>query len=286
MRTWFSLALTLVLALGVAPWGAVAQRADMTTMERPIDAPDVVWMEELTVLEIRDAIRDGKTTVLVLTGGVEQNGPYMVTGKHNFVLSATGEAVARRLGNALVAPIVTLEPCNPETSARSPGTICLTQETYRAVLRDMATSLRTQGFTDIVMLGDSGGNTNGMRDVAAELNQLWGGQGARVHHVDEYYREDIWSCEFVKNELGIVQQPDECSATRDLYHDDYHYSSIVATTDPQRIRAEQRMRAGLFSINGVDLAPLERTIENGRRLIDYRAEITVRAIRSAMTAAR
>ncbi|NIS30880.1 MAG: hypothetical protein GWN79_07965, partial [Actinobacteria bacterium] len=71
-------------------------------------------------------------------------------------------------------------------------------------------------------------------------------------------------------------QPDECVATRNEYHDDYHYSSIIATVDPEHIRAEQRMEAGLFSINGVDLSPLEKTIENGRRLVEYRAEITAR----------
>ncbi len=38
---------------------------------RPIEALDSVWMEELTWMEIRDAVKDGKTTALILTGGVE-----------------------------------------------------------------------------------------------------------------------------------------------------------------------------------------------------------------------
>ena len=56
----------------------------------------------------------------------------------------------------------------------------------------------------------------------------------------------------------------------------------MATVDPNTIRADQRMEAGLFSINGVDLSPLERTVENGRRLVDYRAGITARAIRRSI----
>jgi creatinine amidohydrolase len=79
-----------------------------------------------------------------------------------------------------------------------------------------------------------------------------------------------------------MQLPDTCSATRALYHDDYHHTAIIATTDPDRIRPRQRIEAGEFSINSVDLAPLTKTIENGKRLVDYRAEITVRAIRAAM----
>lgn len=294
MKTWFSVTLRLVLGLIVATADAQAQRpggggggqrntraADMNTLPNPLEAADEVWMEEMTVIEVRDAIKAGKTTAVILTGGIESNGPYLVTGKHNYVLSATGEAIARRLGNALVAPVMTIEPGNPET-ASSPGGIRLSQETYRAVMRDMATSAKAQGFKNIIFFGDSGGNQTGMEEVAKELNEKWQGSGTRAHYIREYYYEDIWSCEFIKNELHIYQQPDVCSATRDLYHDDVHYSSIVATTNPERIRVQQRTKANLLSINGVSLAPIENTLENGKKLIDYRTDITVRAIRRAI----
>jgi creatinine amidohydrolase/Fe(II)-dependent formamide hydrolase-like protein len=283
---------TLVIAtgLGAGAPGAAQQRnaqaqsrrADMNTMERPIEMANEVWLAELTVLEVRDLIREGKTTGIIMTGGIESNGPYLVTGKHNFVLEAVGESIARRLGNALLAPVMTIEPGNPET-ASSPGGIRLSQETYMAVMRDMATSMKAQGFTNILLFGDSGGNQRGMEAVANELNEAWRGSGSRAHYIREYYYEDIWSCEFLKNELNIHQQPDDCSATRDLYHDDVHYSSIVATTDPARIRVEQRMKTDQLSINGVSLAPLDRTLEVGRRLIEYRTDITVRAIQKAIS---
>src|SRR5437879_5905437 len=77
---------------------------------RTIEAVDSVFIEELTWMEIRDAMKTGKTTVIIPTGGVEQNGPYLVTGKHNYILRATTEAIARKLGNALVAPIVPFVP--------------------------------------------------------------------------------------------------------------------------------------------------------------------------------
>ena len=47
---------------------------------RPIAAVDKVFIEDLTWMEVRDALKEGKDTVLVPTGGVEQNGPYLVTG--------------------------------------------------------------------------------------------------------------------------------------------------------------------------------------------------------------
>lgn len=279
-------ALVVASMTPTASQGVVAQ-SDLTT-PRPIAGSNTVLIEEMTWMDVRDALAAGTTTVIVGTGGVEQNGPYVASGKHNFVLSATTEAIARELGDALVAPIVKFVPegsIDPPTGhMRYHATISVSQETFEALLTDIVGSLAAHGFRDIILIGDSGGNTAGMRNVAERLNSAWADRPHRVHHIPEYYREDIYSCDFLKAELGIFQEPDNCVATRNEYHDDYHYSSIIATTDPERIRARQRMDAGLFSINGVDLAPLEQTVENGRRLVQYRAEITARAIRAAIAA--
>ena len=255
---------------------------------RPIAGTETVFIEEMTWMEVRDALMGGMTTAIVATGGVEQNGPYVASGKHNFVLSATTKAIAEQLGNALVAPIVKFVPEGgidpPSGHMRYHATISVRQETFEALLTDVVTSLEAHGFLDIVLIGDSGGNVRGMETVTASLNERWADGTTRVHFIPEYYTEDMYSCDFLKEELGIFQQPDNCVATRNEYHDDYHYSSIISTTDPERIRARQRIAEGLFSINGVDLNPLEKTVENGQRLVEYRAEITARAIRASITA--
>jgi creatinine amidohydrolase/Fe(II)-dependent formamide hydrolase-like protein len=249
---------------------------------RPIDALDTVWIEEQTWMETRDAIKAGKTTAIIGSGGLEKNGPYNANGKHNYVLRSTCDAIARRLGNALCAPIVTMEPGNVDNPNITPGAVFITQETFRAVLRDMSTSLKSMGFKDIVMIADSGGNVNGMTDVTNELNAKWQGSPARVHYVTEYYTQDIWSFDYLKT-LGILQQPDVRSATRWDIHDDYHYESLVALTDPKLIRAEQRLKAGKFTINQVEIGSVARMLENGRKLLDYRAKIAADAITKAIT---
>ena len=38
---------------------------------------DSLWAEELTFMEVRDKIRAGTTAIIIGTGGVEQNGPYV-----------------------------------------------------------------------------------------------------------------------------------------------------------------------------------------------------------------
>ena len=276
----------LVWLATVAAVQAVQAQELKLDAPRPIEAVDSVFIEELTWMEVRDAITGGKTTALVATGGMEQNGPYVVTGKHNVVLRATTEAIARRMGDTLVAPIIKLVPEGridpPSGHMRFPGTISLGQETFRAVLRDVCRSLRTHGFEYIVLIGDSGGNQAGMKDVAGELTAAWKGETA-VLFIPEYYREDIWSFEYLK-EIGIFQEPDVRSASRAGIHDDYHYESIMMTVDPRSVRMEERLAKGLFSINGVEMSPEEKTIENGRKLVEYRAKITVTAIRKAIEA--
>src|SRR5689334_12328349 len=69
-----------------------------------------VYLEELTSTEVATAVHFGKTTILVPIGGTEQNGDRIVLGKHNARARALAGAVAERLGNALVAPVVAYVP--------------------------------------------------------------------------------------------------------------------------------------------------------------------------------
>ncbi len=244
---------------------------------RPIEAVDSVFIEELTWMEIRDAMQAGKTTVIIPTGGVEQNGPYLATGKHNYILRATTESIARKLGNALVAPIVPFVPEGDIGPAslhmKYPGSISLTEDTYRKLLVDICASFRAHGFAHIVLIGDSGGNQEGMKAVAAELNSKWVGGKTHVHFIPEYY--DYAGVEKWLATQGVQQTPEG-------YHDDFVITAQMMVVDPTTVRMKQRIAAGKFRINGVDLAPAEKTIEWGRRIVDYRAGVAVGAIRKAI----
>jgi creatinine amidohydrolase len=254
-------------------------RVDVADMPRPIDMRDTLWIEDLTMLEVRDLIKAGKTTALILTGGIEENGPYLTTGKHNNVLRAMGDPIARALGNALIAPIVTLEPGNPER-VRMAGTVLLSPETFKAVVSDMAVSLKTQGFKHIVLLGDNGGNVKPLGEVAEALNAKWkaAGADARAYSIPEYYNYGEVE-QFEQSALGIHEKMEGL-------HDDYYISAIIAVHDPNGVRMPERVKAGKFVINGVSLAPIEKTVENGKKIVAFRTEKTVAAIRKAMEAAK
>lgn len=273
MNKWSRAPFALVVGFSVAvtPVAAQQERHDMSTFERPIEMADNVWIEELTALEVRDLLASGTNTALVLVGGIEENGPYLTTGKHNHVLKVMGDAVARKLGNTLVAPIITVEPGNPE-QVTPLGQIRYSQETYRAVLRDYATSLKSQGFTRIFLMGDSGGNTRGMQEVAAELSEAWANEDVIIAHVPEFYNY----ADVLQYQIDVLGVPE--TQYDEGFHDNYYITSIIMNDDPRYVRFEERFEAGKASINGISITPIGETLEHGRRLIDFRADVTVEAI--------
>ncbi len=251
-------------------------------MPRPIASRDSVFLEELTWLEVRDAMRAGKDTVLIATGGVEQNGPYLAAGKHNYVLRGTTEAIARKLGNTLVAPIVAFVPegqIHPPTGhMKYPATISVRAETFRLLLIDIAASLQSHGFKHLILIGDSGGNQAGMKEVAAELSVKWAAAKTTVHFIPEYY--DFYNDGALSKWLESqgIHEVDEG------HHDNVAITAMVMAVDPEAARMRERRAKGKFSINGVNLDPAEKTIELGKRAIEYRARVTVQAIQKALGA--
>lgn len=237
-----------------------------------------VFSEEMTWQEVRDALKAGKTTILIPTGGVEQNGPYVVTGKHNYIIRATADAIARKLGNALVAPVVPFVPegrIEPPTGhMKFPGTISVSQKTFRVLLADICASYRAHGFQNIVLFGDSGGNQKGMNAVAAKLNAAWVDDKTRVHFIPEYYDAE-WLEDWLEKQ-GIHE-------VEEGIHDSYAVEAMLAAIDPKLMRMEPRIAAGKFKINSVDLAPVEKTAAIGRKIIDLYAETTVKAIEKSLT---
>jgi creatinine amidohydrolase len=145
-----------------------------------------VRLEEMTWPEVRDRVASGSTTVIIPIGGTEQNGPHMVLGKHNVRARVLAEEIARRLGNTLVAPVVSYAP--EQGHIRYPGTINISDAAFEGLLEGAARSFQQHGFRDIVLVGDHGGYQKDMERVAAKLDREWQRGPARVHVLAGYYR--------------------------------------------------------------------------------------------------
>jgi creatinine amidohydrolase/Fe(II)-dependent formamide hydrolase-like protein len=243
----------------------------------PLSAPNTVWLEEMTWMDVRDAIRGGKTTIIIPTGGVEPNGPWLALGKHNYILQANCEAIARKLGDALCAPIVKFVPEGAIDPAgghmTSPGTISMREPTYRALLTDIVHSLKMHGFRNIILIGDSGGNQGGQRAVADSLTAIWKGTPV-VAHVQEYYEYDV-----VKKHMEPLGVKED---TPEHLHDDPVIALNMFITDPSSIRYDERVKLGKASINGTSLADRAQATRWANEIVDFRASVTVAAIRKAI----
>lgn len=243
----------------------------------PLPAPNTVWMEDMTWMDIRDALKAGKTTAIIATGGMEPNGPWLASGKHNFVLHANCEAVARKLGNALCAPIVKFVPEGsfdpPQGHMASPGTISMREETFRSILFDVASSLKAHGFTKIFLIGDSGGNQAGQRAIADSLNKKWGGT-TLIAHLQEYY--DYASVKAHLEEKGLK------IGKSDGLHDDPEITFNMLIDDPNSVRLDQRIKAGKASIDGVSLADKKKNLEWAKEVVAFRTQVVIDAMNKAI----
>jgi creatinine amidohydrolase len=243
----------------------------------PLPAPNTVWMEEMTWMDVRDALKAGKTTAIIATGGMEPNGPWLVTGKHNYVLHTNCEAIARKLGNALCAPIIKfvpegrIEPASGHMA--SPGTISMREETFRMLLTDVVHSLKMHGFTNIILIGDSGGNQAGQRAVADSLTKIWQGSPV-VAHVQEYY--DYAKVMAHMGSEGIVE------GASDNLHDDAIITLNMFIDDPNSVRYDARVAKNLATINGVSIADRAKSTALAKKIVDFRAATTIEAINKAI----
>jgi creatinine amidohydrolase/Fe(II)-dependent formamide hydrolase-like protein len=204
-----------------------------------------------------------------------------VLGKHNYVLRANCDAVARTLGNALCAPIIPLVPegnIEPKTGHMTTvGTISMREDTFQAMLTDVVSSLKQHGFENIILIGDSGGNQRGQKVVAEKLNAQWNGAPV-VAHIAEYY--DYASVNKAMAAAGLIKEREQ----GDGLHDDPIISLNMFVTDPASIRYEQRVKAGQATVNGVSVADRTKNTEIGRKIVEFRAAKTADAIKKAIAA--
>ena len=231
-------------------------------------APDTVFIDELTWEETRDAMKGGKTVFIVPTGGTEKNGYHMVMGKHNFIVAHSANLMARRLKNALVAPIIQYVP-EGDPDRQNPGAISLPSPAYDNLLDAAARSLKAHGATDILFIGDSGGNQQGMRDVAAKLNKEWEGGKTKVYALTDYYeggREHYrawleaaygYTDEIIGSHAGI-------SDTSQMLH-----------VRPTGVRKDMIKPWGGPKDSGVSGDPMKATAEIGRMGIEFKVNSAI-----------
>ena len=247
-------------------------------------ASSSVVLEELTSSELRARIDHGATTAIIPIGGVEQSGPYIALGKHNVRAGMLARQIAQKLGNAIVAPVVSYVPegsiSPPAGHMRHAGTISIPPAAFEAVLEGTASSLRQHGFRDIIFLGDHGGYQKNEQNVAAKLNRAWSkgakGQDARAWALLDYY--DVTQTKFIA-EL----QKRGFSAAEIGLHAGLADAALMLATDPSLVRSEAMAHGAKPGVaDGVRGDATRATAELGQIGIKLQVDTSVAAIRQLL----
>ena len=272
--------LLAALAIPILAITLAAQRpADAPATMTAAKPPDTVLIEELTWAEVRDLVAGGTTNVIIGTAGTEQKGPHMVDGEHKFIMEYAADKIARGIGKTLVAPVITYVPeggWDPPTGhMRYPGTITLPEDRFVELLVNAGRSLKASGFKNILFLGESGGNRNGMRDAATRLNDLWKG-AATAYWVDDYYtKSHADQNKWITANMKIPE--DQIGGHANLLD-----TSELLFVAPKHIRRD-RLTGNDYPNNGVSGDPAKSTPEIGKVFLQIKVDNSLAQIKRMMS---
>jgi len=137
---------------------------------------------EMTSPAIEKSLRDRKV-VIVPIGSTEQHGPHLPTGTDHLI----GWEIAKRIVQAVDALLLPIIPIGfSEDHCPRAGTITLSADTLRHMIRDIARSLSRDGANHIVLMSGHAGHLAQLADVCYELNVSGELGQSRIHNISPY----------------------------------------------------------------------------------------------------
>jgi creatinine amidohydrolase/Fe(II)-dependent formamide hydrolase-like protein len=157
-----------------------------------VNIKDIVELELLTHSEVSEKIhKNGKTSVLLVTGGTEARGPHDVLGGHTIMARHRAIEIAKQLGNALVAPVlpIAVNATGVSENTTTPGGVQMPADVFKTVQIAEIESMAMNGFKDIFVMGDHGGGQQQMREAAEEEDRKLEPKGVRVAYIGDFYQK-------------------------------------------------------------------------------------------------
>lgn len=116
-------------------------------------------------------VADLETDLAVLpVGSTEQHGPHAPVGTDTMTAEAVAKAGAGAYdGEVVVAPNVDIGVS--EEHRHFPGSLWVSEDTFRAYVRETIESLAFHGFDRVVLVNGHGGNTAALREVASGFSR-------------------------------------------------------------------------------------------------------------------
>lgn len=235
-----------------------------------------IYLQDMTWNEVNYGLKNGVTTVLIPTGGTEQNGPHVILGKHNYIVKYAAGRIAEKLGQTLVAPVISYVPegtISPvEGHMRFSGTLSVSNNEFRSILEAAARSLKQHGFKIIAFIGDSGGNQADQAFVAEKLSKLWRNEEVKVIQVNDYYQNNN-QINYLMNHGYSSSQIGGHAGIRDT-------SELMAVL-PGGVRESKRKShiAANFDVVGADGDASKASSFLGKKLLSLKINAAVKQIK-------
>jgi creatinine amidohydrolase len=249
-----------------------------------------VEIELMTYPEIYAAIHEqGKTTVLVVNGGIEQRGPHAVLGGHSLTAKPQGVDIARKLGNALVAPVMPFSIAGRHLNPKTPGSVHIPGPLFAAVNEAVVDSMVVNGFKNIVLMGEHGGGQKELEEVAKKTNAKYSPQGVHVFFCGDFYEKT--QAEFQQWVIANHLPPSSHGGIPDtslmmyLGGDAWVREDKMVAGDPLLPPGAPRDANTPLVDNGIIGDPRPSTPEMGKRYFDMKTKNAVAQIHAMIAAA-
>ena len=266
----------LAVAALAAPLAGEAAALPQTTPAARIELEAMTWPELFHAIH-----EQGKSTVLVFNGGTEQRGPQAVTGGHTFIARILAREIAEELGNAIVAPVLpySVNSADPQI----PGTIGISGPLFARINEEVAEQLLTNGFKNVVLMGDHGGGQQELADVAARLDRKHSPRGVRIVFCGDVYEKAGKAFDQWLREHGLpVGSHASISDTSELLYlqgDQQHWVRKELLTTAIGGAAAPKGPDGCPVRNGISGDARRSSPEIGKRFVDLKVEYAVAEIR-------
>lgn len=199
---------------------------------------DTVLLEELSWPEVQRALDAGTRTVVIVAASIEQHGPALPTMTDTAIGHAVGERVARKLGRALLAPVI--RPGCSDHHLAFPGSLSISRETLIETIVAYVRSLTPHGFQNFVLFSSHGGNFDALEEAARRLRDEFTPKNVRI----AAYAGRAALVEMMKV-MGDAAAALGVSQDVDALHAELTETSIMMVRHPDLV-AKDRLERGLM----------------------------------------
>jgi creatinine amidohydrolase len=249
-----------------------------------------VLLEELSWPEVDEALGGGMRTVLIVTASMEQHGPHLPMLTDTAIGHAVGERIARKLGNALMAPVI--RPACSDHHLAFPGSLSLPAEVFIDTVIAYVRSLAPHGFDTFILISSHGGNFAPLAVAATRLRAEFAPKGVRIV-------EFAGLPALLETMKVMVDAAAEMGAPQDVdaIHADVTETSIMMARHPHlvatgrleagflgRVDAEELFRRGFRAVtpNGIFGDPRRARAEIGEVVLERLADHIVAHVRRTL----